>query len=243
MSTMTQSPPRKCDRCERPARPEDVELVLAFPRMRLSCLCEPCQRAEDAEQAKRILAQRERQEAIAREARLDIIPPKIRRTDKTRPDFNLNLWQRVQGWQPSSGRWLGLVGNAGQCKTRCIGLLAERLIMEGHRLMWTTAVEFQERTDDTRSDSRQIRSESSEYFRECRSASILVLDDFGKNTWTPTVERNLFSLIDYRGTHDLPVLWSANTHPKEIFRSGELSKDRSAPLIGRILESSTIETA
>lgn len=231
---------RSCDRCERPARPSDIELVQFFPMANLACLCDPCAAAEEAAEDAKLAEQQRKREAAAREARLEVIPPEMRRTDITRADFNPELWAKVQGWRPSSARWVGIIGTAGQCKTRCLALLAERLVMEGHRLQWTTAVEFQEQTDNMRSDERAIKNEAHEYFRACKRAAILVLDDVGKNTWTPTVERNLFSVIDHRKTHDLPVLWSANTHPLEILKSGELSKDRAGPLIGRILEASRI---
>jgi DNA replication protein DnaC len=106
--------------------------------------------------------------------------------------------------------------------------------------MWTTAVDFQDRVDDLRSDERGVKFEAAEYFRQARVTPILVLDDIGKNTWSPTVEKNLFSIIDHRKNYDLPILWTANTHPVEIGKSGQMSKDRAAPIIGRILEASEI---
>lgn len=243
MNTKTPPMTRTCDMCDQPARQRDVELVAAFPNVCISVLCQTCGEAEDAEDERKHRAQIERAELTTREALLEIIPPKIRSTDISRKDFNAGLWLRVETWRPSSGKWLGIVGSAGQCKTRCLGLLAAKLILDGHRLMWTTAVEFQERSDDMRSDLKGVHHEAREYFRQCKRAAILVLDDFGKNTWTPTVERNLFSVIDHRSTHYLPILWSANTHPVKIGSSGEISEDRAAPLIGRIIESSRIEKA
>lgn len=233
----------KCERCDNPARESDQELAQFFPTLQLSILCDACGAVEAEADQERITNQKRRREATEREARLEIIPPEMRRTHITRKDFNAGLWLRVENWRPSSAKWLGIVGMAGQCKTRCLALLAEKLILDGHRLFWTTAVEFQERTEDSRSDERGTKSEAAEYFKTCRRASILVFDDLGKNTWTPTVERNLFSVIDHRKTHDLPVIWSANTHPLDILKSGEMSKDRAAPLIGRILEASTIVKA
>lgn len=241
MKTDTKNQTVKCDLCENPACETDVELAAAYSGLNLPVLCETCGKAEEEAEDRRLAEQKRKQEIGARENRLEVIPPEIRRTDISRSDFNLGLWLRIESWKPSSAKWLGIVGKAGRSKTRCLGLLAEKLILEGHRLFWTTAVDFQERTDDLRSDERGIKSEAREYFRQCKRCAILILDDFGKNTWTPTVERNLFSVIDHRKTHDLPVLWSSNTHPVDIGKSGELSKDRAAPLIGRILEASKIE--
>jgi len=231
-----------CDRCPAPARSSDVALARDFPGLKLSILCNTCARAEEAEDRRRLEEQRKRSEHSKRLSLLETIPPEIRRTDPSHPDFNLGLWLRVEGWLPSAGYWLGIVGGSGQCKTRCIGLLAQSLILAGHRLMWSTAIDFQDRVDDLRSDERAIKNEAHDYFREARRSPILVLDDFGKNTWTPTMEKNLFGILDHRKTHDLPVLWSANTHPLDFLRSGQMSKDRAAAIIGRMIEASTILT-
>lgn len=231
----------KCDRCPAPARSSDVENAALYRVLNLTVLCESCADDEEKEECRQKEEQLERDRQTKRQALLQKIPPEIRRTTIGHPAFNRDLWLKVQGWCPSSGKWLGIVGGAGQCKTRCIGLLAETLILAGHRLMWTTAVDFQDRVDGLRSDDRAIKNESTDYFREARRTPILVLDDLGKNTWTPTMERNFFGVLDHRKTHDLPVLWSANTHPMGILRSGEMSKDRAAAIIGRIIEASKIE--
>ncbi|MFM2198854.1 MAG: hypothetical protein RLZZ505_2286 [Verrucomicrobiota bacterium] len=233
---------KTCQRCPNPALESEVELAETFPALGLSVLCKTCGDAEQAAERERLAAQRWEQEQAARRTRLEVIPPKIRRTETGHPNFNLGLWIRVEDWQPTNGKSLGLVGGAGRCKTRCLGLLAQKLILAGHILEWTTAVEFQERADDLKSADRAIKASAEEYFRQCKKAAITVLDDIGKNTWTPTVERLFFSLIDHRTTHDLPILWSANSHPIEIGRSGAISKNIAAPLIGRIIESSTIIT-
>jgi len=219
---------------------ETMELVRMFPKLcRPRCAhCEAAQDREEIMRKARITAARELAE---REARLETIPPEMLRTSINHPSFNPGLWVRVEGWQPSGLKWLGIVGGAGECKTRCMALLAKRLILDGHRLTWTTAVLFQDRVNDTlRGDRAEIR-EANRYFSMLKSTGILVLDDFGKNTWNPTVEKDLFSLIDYRKTHDLPILWTANSTPIEILTTAGLSKDRGAPLIGRLLEASTIE--
>lgn len=239
----THTAPTLCQECSAPARQSDIDLAQAFPRLNFAVFCTDCGKREEDAEERREAAQRGRLEIAARESRLEIIPPEMRRTDISRQDFNLGLWIQIETWRPSSGKWLGIIGTAGQCKTRCLALLATKLILEGNRLHWTTAVEFQERVDDLRSDERGTKAEAAAYIKACKSASILVFDDFGKNTWTPTVERNLFSMIDHRKTHDLPVLWSANTQPITLLKSGELSRDRGAPLIGRILEASYITTA
>jgi len=219
---------------------ENLDLHNFLPRA-LPPLCASCEAKEEAKERKAKETLRKRREATERQSRLSVIPPEMQRTRTNHPGFNAGLWLRVEGWKPSEGKWLGLVGDPGKCKTRILSVLAERLILEGHRLAWTSAVEFQERIDDFRGESQE-RKLSVEYLKEVRSAAILVFDDFGKNTWTPTVERHLFSLIDHRKTHDLPVLWSANSSPRAIYQSGLLTKDRGGPILGRLVEASNIIT-
>lgn len=240
MSTTCTTENEKCA-CGNPASKSLLELRGLFKFLSIRCdECEAKREAEEAERAKRVSMA---MEIAERESRLQAIPPEMQRSSITHPDFNPGLWIRVEGWKPSRGKWLGIVGGAGECKTRCIALLAQRLILDGHRLMWTTAVDFQERVDDSLRGDRGEAKEAHRYFAQCKKTPILVFDDFGKNTWNPTLERHLFSVIDHRKTHDMPILWTANTSPLEILAMGGLSKDRGAPIISRIIEASNIERA
>lgn len=237
MSTAEEN--QTCVSCGCFPSPEIAEIHAMFPRI-IPLECEACSTKRDAEYRRRKEEGDRQREQAARESRLQEIPPEMLRTRINHPHFNPGLWLQVEGWQPSSGRWMGIVGGAGECKTRSLALLAHRLILDGHRLMWTTAVEFQDRVDDSIRGERAETKEAGKYFARCKSAAILVLDDFGKNTWNPSMERHLFALIDHRKTHDLPVLWTANTPPLEILATQGLSRDRGAPLIGRLIEISKI---
>lgn len=228
--------------CGAEADPDLVELAEMFPKLVPAPQCTACHDAETERERKRREALERGMEQSRREARLETLPPEMLRTRIDHPGFNAGLWTRVEGWQPSDLRWLGIVGPAGVSKTRCLAQLAKRLILAGHLLRWTTAVEFQDRVDDLRGDRETVK-EAQRYLRACRTKAILVLDDLGKNTWTPAVERHLFGVIDHRKTHDLPMLWTANTSPMEILASGQLTRDRGAPLIGRLIEASRIERA
>lgn len=226
--------------CGNPVSEEQTELARMFPKI-IRLQCAECEAREEQEERRRKDTIERQRLQFEREARLETIPPEMLRTRVNFPQFNAGLWMRIECWNPSGLKWLGIVGGAGECKTRCLALLAKRLILAGHRLTWTTAVDFQDRVDDTLRGDRYDNKDANRYFSRCKSTGILVIDDFGKNTWNPTVERHMFGVIDYRKTHDLPVLWTSNTSPLEILASGQLSKDRGAPLIGRLLEASTIE--
>lgn len=240
METMTEPNIIRCA-CGNLVSEEQKSLARLFPKIIRAYQCDSCEvlAGEDERRRKDVIEQQ--REQSERESRLDIIPPEMLRTSINHSQFNAGLWVQIENWQPSGLKWLGIVGGAGECKTRCLALLAKRLILAGHRLMWTTAVEFQERVDDTLRGGKPEVKEENRYFSRCKSAGILVIDDFGKNTWNASVERHMFSVIDHRKTHDLPVLWTANTSLLELLRNAGLSADRGAPLIGRMLEASTIK--
>lgn len=237
---MSHHDPTKCQQCGRPANPDSVDLALAYPKLNLSILCDGCleREAECEEQAR--AEQAKQREMARREAALAVIPPDVARTRVNHPGFPFTTWVSIQGWQPSH-KWLGIVGQSRHGKTRCIALLADQLIRAGHRLEWTSAVDFQEKVEDLRSEDRNIAAVAREYHKAVKFAPVLVFDDFGKNTWTPTLERFLFQLIDHRKNHDMPILWTANTHPGELLAQKVLSHDRAAPILMRLIEASDIK--
>ena len=48
-------------------------------------------------------------------------------TDTEHPEFYGEMWKVLRKWRPGPhGNWIGLIGPSGQCKTRCLGLLAAR---------------------------------------------------------------------------------------------------------------------
>lgn len=218
--------------------PGDVwrELVEAFPS--LSPLCPACEaQAEDDDRRAQRSAHQDA-EAKQREERLAVIPPEMLATDPEDPRFNGKLWKAVSDWSPVGRKWLGIMGTPGMCKTRVLALLAKRLILEGRHVVWATACEFQGCVEDLASKRPHINEPARDRLQEIRNAGVLVLDDIGKNTWFPMLERHLFELIDYRKTHYRPVLWSANKTLPEMLKSGLLTEERAGPILGRLAEAS-----
>jgi DNA replication protein DnaC len=229
---------RTCERCGKNYEHEiviigDVEMFAGAPNE-----CDPCGLAaqEDARETARIAqAQREFER---------IVPKIYRLTDIDHPKFNNHLHSRVQLWVKGAftgytRSWLGLVGETGRCKTRCLAMLAKRLIWNGHKLEWVTATGFQwavQHQWGDRTDSLQ----ATQWLKRWRSVEVLIFDDLGKQKMSESVESAFFDLIEHRSSHDLMTLWSANTHPNDMMTSKDLSKDRGAPIVGRLLDFSDI---
>jgi len=230
--------------CGAPVDPDLIELRTMLPS--LPSLCTACYEVSHREDEARDRRDRENAEHRRRLALLDAtVPPEILATDLSHPTFNKALFVAAQGWQPDSGKWLFISGPPGKCKTRVVGLLVKRLILDGHRVTWATAGELQAAVEALnaygKSEAAHRAAEMAK-LRAWRTAGILVLDDLGKNTWFPTLESKLFDLIDHRKTNYLPTIITANSPLKDLLRemlqaSGN-NAARSGPIIGRIIEAS-----
>jgi DNA replication protein DnaC len=202
-------------------------------------VCAACQAKQERE------AEVLRQDAILeeRERRIAaVIPPRIRKTDIAHPDFNARAWKVVERWSPHSGRWLVMVGEGGLSKTRMMGLHAARLIRQGLDVAWTTSIGIQAAAAREHDTDPAERSRARAALAHWKACDILAIDDLGKEAsdgkeaFAVKAERHLFEIIDHRYAHELPVMLSMNSHPADMLAAGLFSKDRGAPLVGRILE-------
>lgn len=169
-----------------------------------------------------------------------VIPPDLRRTHVSHAAFNGRLWELVKNWRPHPGNGsLGIIGPAARCKTRVMALLAKRvMLLDEERVTWTSAVRLKDAATDRYSRDRQISTTAREHLEECKRTPWLFLDDFGKNEWSPAFESQLFQILDHRMNHQLPTVWSANTHPEDFAPC--LSPLNAWPIIGRLLDRCTL---
>ncbi|MCW1887694.1 ATP-binding protein [Luteolibacter flavescens] len=224
--------------CGAPVDATLLEIRQWFPSLSPD-LCSACYEAAERESAARVEEETELAERRHRLARLDAtIPPEMLETRTGHVAFNGALWLLVCEWTPATRRWLLITGLPGRCKTRVVSLLAKQMIMDGVRLVWTTAIELQVAVEDLRSNHHGTVEAARVALREWKHAAVLVLDDLGKNTWTPSLEARLFELIDHRKTRLLPTIITANTPLAELLRTKAISVERGGPIIGRILEAS-----
>ncbi len=218
-------------------------------RMLLSPRCPDCQAKKEAEQE----AERIKAEEAARQERMDrassriatITPDRFRRTSKTHPTFNIELWKRVAAWQPTPEKpWLGLVGATGTSKSRCGFLRLREAALSGANEGRPVSIEavtgykfgplvldqFQQGSDGG----------AGERLHTLKSADWLVFDEIGKTRSSPAILAEFFGLIDHRHAHNRPMVWTSNTAP-EVFAAG-YGDEYAEPLAGRIVECSTIIT-
>jgi DNA replication protein DnaC len=221
--------------CGQPVDPDLISLRAIFPSA-YRPFCADCYEAAALQDEEAAAAEREASEQARRAAEVPkVIDPEILDTRLNHPGFNPPLHIAVQGWTPESGRWLVIHGDPATCKTRCVALLARRLILQGHLVRWCRATDFQTTCEELWIKDPSIQRAAYQRLRDWASAGILVIDDLGKNTWSALLEAKLFDLIDTRQAKRRPTIVTANTRLEDLVP--ELSAERGGPLIGRILES------
>jgi DNA replication protein DnaC len=208
--------------------------------LQLAQFCEGC----SAERERvRIEAEREKRCEIYRLRVLETIEPELLPvwldplgTNPEDPRFNRAKWEVVKRWRPGPhGNGLGLIGGAGTCKTRILALLAEKIIMQGLRLVWTSAMKLHtEAAINVRSREKAVAEVAREYFADCMTSPYLVIDDIGNNEWCAPFESRLFTILDTRKNRRLPTLWSSNANPEEFHL--KITSVNPAALIGRLLD-------
>lgn len=202
----------------------------------LNLRCDDCAKAQE-DQAAQEAAHRlmfERQDMIERS-----IPTDLRETLEEHADFNRALWEAVKRWRPARDEfWLGIIGPAGICKTRCMALLAMKAMRAGVRATWTTANRLLDASQERKSGDRQLATLAREHLADCLHAPWLFIDDLGKNEWPPAFESQFFQILDHRKNHRLPIVYSSNAHPDQF--SLVLSDLNREPIIGRLKDRTTI---
>ena len=225
---------RTCDQCGTDYEHEPFSLIDGGHDMFANC--HTCNNCAEKLQAK---ASEEKRIESAKNEFERVVPPSYRKTDPDHAGFNRYLWTQLSRWRPDGGdSWLGLVGETGRSKTRCLALIAKRLCWEGKRLEWCTSTGFQWAA--RRQFHDQDGYSACRYLQDWKTTPVLILDDLGKQTWTPVVESEFFDLLEHRTSRELLTLWSANTHPEDMVGAKQLSDDRGAPIVGRLIDNSEI---
>jgi hypothetical protein len=240
-------------------------------------LCEPCSEIREAEliAEKKLEAEQKLAQAIAdsrqqvENCMRRITPPRWSATSTTDQRFNVELWQRVEQWKPSEEQpWLGLVGEAGSCKTRIaflkaqmIGLqmaeksAAQRMIDKGRwrdlKIEETNADEFQQTARNLTSREKvtaltatycevktSVSSIAAARINELKMADILIFDELGKLASSDAVSAAAFALIDYRHRNNSVTLWTSNLPPEKF--CALWPEEFAVPSAGRIVQTSTI---
>lgn len=211
-------------------------------------LCDHCEQVREKERLAAEDADKLSAVAIQRDAALKALelatPDRYRGTDIDHPTFNLNLWSQVENWKPSRGEpWIGFVGKeSGKCKTRIALMMLRKIIAESKAYFGfevITSHDFKRAALDQYRRGQDEEDSPRELLARLADCDNLLIDDIGKAKHTPAVAEELFTIIDHRYAHLLPIIWTSNCHPKE-FAADIADKELAGPMVGRIMECSLI---
>jgi hypothetical protein len=206
-------------------RPYDRSLMLdgtLKPTICSSCIIKAC----DADKRER--------EAARHAAFLTLCPDIYQRTDPDRPGFPKAKLARIMAWQYGP-RGIAAHGETRRCKSRCLWLLIQRLIMEGRSVAAMTGGQLGRSCAEALSEGGAAPRD---WFDHLATIDVLFIDDLDKAKFTDRVLAELFDIIETRVAHELPILITTNA-------TGDTLTDKmktegagfaAEPLIARIRE-------
>lgn len=178
------------------------------------CGCGAARRAAEEEAAEREaekeLAKRRRLESRMRKAG---IPPRYWDAGPVPDRFETG----------ETGCWLHGPNGAG--KTHIAAMVAIEAVRTGATVEFASLRRIHGEMNDAYAEDRPARAVMMRYAR----AGLLVLDDLGKETFTPAQVRVLFEIVDWRWSHRLQTVVTSNFDPNRLL-GRVASVDRSTAL-------------
>lgn len=100
-------------------------------------------------------------------------------------------------------------GGVGSGKTFLACSIANRLLEDGHQVLFLIVPDF---LDQIRSsyDANGSGTSESDLMESARDVPVLILDDLGAHQYTDWSRQKIYSLINYRVNHQLPVIVTTN---------------------------------
>lgn len=231
---------KTCETCQQPFTIDDEGCTdIGRSILTMKRYCEPCLDAigKASSEAER---QREREKLDNRWA--EICPPLYRETDFAHPGILPSFFTAAGEWCPGIPQGLGFMGNSGGGKTRLLFWCLQRAFEAGKRVEATSHHAFGRIVMDAFSSPNEERRErANQSLDRFSKVDVLLLDDLGKAPSTERCDAELENLIETRGAHLRPILWSANGHGQWLI--DRFGPDRGSPIVRRLAEFSTVVKA
>lgn len=228
---------KTCERCQQPfdelIGPDGVAVdpgAIGAGLLRARITCWPC-----ADMVLDDAKQREATNSADRRERefLETIPPLYRDTYLDDPRLNPAFRDAAKLWDVSGGIGLGLIGESGTGKTRLLFHCLRNAHAAGRSVRWISHNRFSklvigafvDRGDGWTSD---CHAQLAKLF----DVDVLLIDDLGKAPSTERCDAELEELIEVRGTHFRPTLWSCNGSSEWL--ASRFGADRGKPMVRRL---------
>lgn len=157
-----------------------------------------------------------------------LCPPLFRKTDVSR--LPAGQYEQAMQWKMGP-TGLILRGQTGCGKTRIAWQLLKKLVdVDGVRgVMAFSCVSF---SNELNKGYKEGNAE--DWIESVWKAPLVFFDDLGKLKFTERVEAELFGVIDYRVSHELPIIATTNDTGDSL--ANRMSDDRGPALVRRLRE-------
>lgn len=133
------------------------------------------------------------------------------------PDKQRNLqraFETAQQYAQNPTGWLLLKGGFGAGKTHLAAAIANYRISQALPALFIVVPDLLDYLRATYSPNSAVTYD--ERFESLRSASLLILDDYGAHSATPWAQEKLYQLLNYRYNAQLPTVITTNQELEEI---------------------------
>jgi len=137
---------------------------------------------------------------------IDVCPKDYRESDLSR--FEKEPVDQIMKWECWYGTGLLVVGYTGLGKTRTCWQLVKNLMMAGVGVKFVQSVSLFGMVSDAVRGGRDYTLAG--IVRAHSRIRVLVIDDFGKEPFTPTYLATLYEIIDNRIGNGLPIIMTTN---------------------------------
>lgn len=112
---------------------------------------------------------------------------------------------------------LMFTGHVGSGKTFLASGVANALLQQGKQVLFMVVPDLLDQIRATYdSDRNSWDYTESDLMESARQVPLLILDDLGANNYTEWSRNKIYSIINYRLNHQLPVIITTNTTPEDL---------------------------
>lgn len=199
--------PSNCCECNGPMAKGPLVAEIMGTRVQWEMICEECTARNSARAAAAVESAIHRERVAKWEK---ICPPLYQQTDVLRPELNQAALRKVMEWNPACGTGLAIQGPAGTCKTRMAFLRLRELHFNGVTVRAIRAPELNWISTQQFSNDAEEKSNAIAVLRSLKSASVLFIDDLGKERATARLETELWDLLEARASKRMPIIFTTN---------------------------------
>ncbi len=163
-----------------------------------------------------------------------ICPIEYRDTDLAHSGISSQCRVGAVEWDARSNRGLAFIGDTGTGKTRSLFAALHHAHDLGRRCESISHNRFSRVVAEAFAGDVTERSRAKGILRRISNAEVLLFDDLGKAPNTERADAEFEELVEYRTSHGLPILWTANGSGEWLAR--RFGADRGEPIVRRLAE-------